>query len=143
MGQSCSKTSPYHSGNGDWDRQRYVCIPTTNLPLFSCYNEPYRYFKQLGVPGPKPIPVLGNLATLARFKVSVSRVATCWLLSECKCHDINCYIRTPTSTPHMYTQTCAHTHTHTVTHRCTQNIHATSPHVLADTSTHACRQIKC
>ena len=128
MGQSCSKTSPYHSGNGDGDRQRYVCIPTTNLPLFSCYNEPYRYFKQLGVPGPKPIPVLGNLATLARFKVSVSRVATCWLLGECKCHDINCYIRTPTSTTHMYTQTCAHTHTHThtVTHRCTQNIHATT-----------------
>ena len=54
------------------DRQCYVCITIANLTFFSCYNEPYRYFKQLGVPGPKPMPVLGNLVTFGMFKVSVS-----------------------------------------------------------------------
>ena len=48
-----------------------------SFPYCSCYSKPYCYFKQLGVAGPPPLPVVGNLVTLGRFKVSQSREATC------------------------------------------------------------------
>ena len=115
------------------------------FPNCSCYNKPYCYFKQLGVPGSQPLPVVGNLVTLGRFKVGVSRGATYLLVGqdwECN-HDIHyihgiyklCIVIVPASPSIIHT--CVHTHTHTHIPCAVHVLHIHTIHLFSCTWPHA------
>ena len=98
-----------------------------SYPYCSCYSKPYRYFKQLGVPGPQPLPVVGHLMTIGRFKVSQWGVATYLFVEqdwECNhklyrnIHIVIVY----TNITQYHTHMCTHARTHTYTH--TPSIHS-------------------
>jgi len=115
-----------------------------SFPYCSCYSKPYCYFKQLGVPGPQPLPVVGNMVTYKRFKVGVSRGATYLLVRIGNAIIIYIYIHSiyklcivivPASPSIIHT--CVHTHTHTHIPCAVHVLHIHTIHLFSCTRPHA------
>ena len=53
------------------------------LPICSYVYKPLLLFKELGIPGPKPKPVMGNLGLFQKFDVSLSLCPSLSLLDVC------------------------------------------------------------
>ena len=90
---------------------------------FSCVHRPLRYFKDRGIPGPNPTPIIGNLSLVRQSAVSCAHtyvhnhtVHTYYVRARIYMHTHkHAHMLT-----RIHTYTCSHrlthTHTHTRTH---------------------------